>query len=131
MPSRKGRPNKKEVGVFSRHRSLVTVDLRSKAGRILKTIREDLTNQLGGAPTPAEALLIQSASIKAVRLYLMSDVLLERGDITNDEKCLAWVNSMRMDLTALGLKARPRVVEASPLRDYFDKPLPLEPNGDA
>jgi hypothetical protein len=125
---RLGKRNKPQIGPFSRDRSIVTVDLRYRAGRILKQVRDDLTQQLGGAPTAAEALMIQAASVKAVRLYMMSDVLLERGDIHSDEKALSWANSMRMDLMALGLKARPRVVETSPLRDYFEKPLPLEPD---
>ncbi len=95
------------VGPFSRDRRLVeaTVDRRTKVGRLFRTTVADLSDQIGGAPTPAQSLIIQSAALKACRLYLLSEKLLDGGEIgeKSDHNALAWLNSMRLDLTALGL----------------------------
>jgi hypothetical protein len=113
-------PRSRKVGPFSRDRSLSTLDKRTKAGRILRSTLADLTAHVGGDPTAAEALLIQSAALKATRLYLLSQKLLAGGEIgeDGDHHCLAWLNSMRQDLTALGLARRVRDVTPN-LADYI------------
>jgi hypothetical protein len=102
-----------KVGPFSRDRALSVLDKRTKAGRVLRVTISDLTRHVGGLPSPAEALIIQSAALKATRLFLLSEKLLAGGDIGNDGQALAWLNSMRQDLTALGLAARIRDVTPS------------------
>lgn len=79
---------------------------------MLRTTLSDLTAHCGGAPSAAERLLIQSAAIKATRLYLLSEKLLGGGEIgeDGDHHALAWLNSMRQDLTAIGLERRVRDV---------------------
>jgi hypothetical protein len=62
-----GRP----PGPFARDRSLTTIDRRTKAGRVLRQTRADLIDMLGGNPTAAEALIVQSAAVKATRLFLL------------------------------------------------------------
>ena len=104
-----------QVGPFSRDRALSTVDKRTKAGRVLRTTIADLTSHVGGLPSPAEALIIQSAALKATRLYLLSEKLLSGGELGDDgdHHALAWLNSMRQDLTALGLARRIKDVSPS------------------
>jgi hypothetical protein len=104
-----------KVGPFSRDRALTTLDKRTKAGRVLRTTIADLTRHVGGHPSPAEALIIQSAALKATRLYLLSEKLLAGGELgeDGDHHCLAWLNSMRQDLTALGLASRIKDVTPS------------------
>jgi len=113
-------PKIRKPGPFSRDRSLSTLDKRTKAGRVLRTTIGDLTAHLGGEPTAAEALLIQSAALKATRLFLLSEKLLAGGEIgeDGDHHALAWLNSMRQDLTALGLARRVRDVTPS-LSEYL------------
>ena len=119
--------NGRPLGPFARDRSLTTIDRRTKAGRVLRQTRIDLTDMLGGYPTAAESLIIQAASIKAVRLYLMSEQILSGVDFSegSDHHALAYLNSMRQDLTALGLERR--VKDISPklediLREHAAKP---------
>ena len=102
-----------KVGPFSRDRALSVLDKRTKAGRVLRVTISDLTRHVGGLPSPAEALIIQSAALKATRLFLLSEKLLAGGDIGNDGQALAWLNSMRQDLTALGLASRIKDVTPS------------------
>ncbi len=75
---------------------------------MLRQTRLDLTDQIGGDPSPAQALIIQSAAVKATRLFLLSDKLLSGGEIgdATDHNLLAWLNSLRLDLMALGLERR-------------------------
>jgi hypothetical protein len=104
--------NRRTVGPFSKDRSLTSVDKRTKAGRLLRQTRADLVDHLGGNPTVAERLIIDSASLKAMRLYLLSEKFLAGGDIgqDTDHNALAWLNSLRLDLSALGLAKRIRDV---------------------
>ncbi len=104
-----------KVGPFSKDRNIATLDRRTKPGRVLRTTVADLTRHLGGCPSPAEALIIQSAALKATRLYLLSEKLLAGGEIgeDGDHHALAWLNSMRQDLTALGLASRVKDVTPS------------------
>ncbi|MBX3527823.1 MAG: hypothetical protein KF904_16610 [Rhodoblastus sp.] len=95
-------------GPFSRDRALTAVDKRTKAGRLYRTTVAALAEQIGGNPSPAQALLIQSAALKAMRLFLLSEKLLEGGEVGqgSEHHALGWLNSMRADLQALGLESR-------------------------
>lgn len=62
-----------------------------------------------------EALIIQSAALKSVELFLLSEKLLDGGEIgeNSDHNALAWLNSLCLDLTALGLASRIKDVTPS------------------
>jgi hypothetical protein len=109
-PKSKAKHSTKPVGPFSKDRRLTTLDARGKVGRLLRQTRLDLTEQVGGDPSPAEALIIQSAALKAARLFLLSEKLIGGDDLAegSDHHALAWLNSMRLDLMALGLGRRIR-----------------------
>lgn len=116
-------------GPFSRDKTLSRLDRRTKAGKLMRTIAGDLVNDLGGDPSAAERLLIQAASVKAVRLSLLADMLLEGGDIGegSDHHAIAWFNSMRLDLMAIGLARRSKDITPSPLAEHFKRaPAPAE-----
>jgi hypothetical protein len=97
-------------GPFSSTTALTNLDRRTAAAKIMKRIVRDLMEHLGGDPTPPQRLLVQSASIKALRLALLADRLLTEESLAEgaDHHCLAWSNSMRLDLQALGLERRER-----------------------
>ncbi len=102
---------RKLAGPFSRDESLTALDRRTKAGRTLKRVIEDLMAHVGDATAP-QRLIVQAAALKAVRLSLLTENLLA-GDVLapgSDAHALAWLNSMRLDLQALGLERRERPV---------------------
>jgi hypothetical protein len=102
---------RKLVGPFSRDQSLTAIDRRTKPGRVLKATINELVAQIGD-PSPAQRLIIQSAALKAVRLSLLTENLLG-GDVLaegSDHHALAWLNSLRLDLVALGLERREKPV---------------------
>jgi hypothetical protein len=100
---------------MSRDHALATVDRRTRAGRVLRTVEADLVDHLGGHPSAAEMLIIRSAAIKATRLALLSEKLLSGEDLSDhaNDHALAWLNSMRLDLSALGLNRRVKDVSPS------------------
>ena len=89
----------------------------------MRKVEADLTSDVGGDPSTAERLLIQAAAVKATRVALLSEKLLEGGEPGEDgHHALAWLNSMRLDLVALGLQRRAKLVTPTHLADHFSRP---------
>jgi hypothetical protein len=120
--SGRGKPRSRagNAGPFARDSTLSTIDRRTRAGRVLRSVEADLVEHLGGNPTTAERLIIQSAALKATRLSLLTEKLLDKGDLSegSDHHALAWLNSLRLDLAALGLERRAKDVTPD-LKDYI------------
>ena len=124
----------KRVGPFSRPETLSRLDRRTKAGRVMRSVEADLTSDLGGDPSTAERLLIQAAAVKATRVSLLSERLLEGEEPGEDgHHALSWLNSLRLDLVALGLQRRARDIPNAPVRaaDHFAKPFMRRRNEEA
>ena len=110
-------------GPNSREEVLSRIDRRTRAGRVMRGVEADLANDLGGDPSAAQRLLIQSAAVKATRLALLADHLLDGAEIQSDQhNVLAWANSLRHDLQALGLKRIAKTIGSDPLSDHFSRP---------
>ena len=96
------------LGPNSRAERLGRIDGRTVVGKLISRVQSDLASDLGGDPSAAEKILIHAASIKAARLYLLQSQL-AAGEAQPDPKHhVAWSNSLRLDLLALGLKRRAR-----------------------
>jgi hypothetical protein len=97
----------RKPGPFSRDQSLAEVDRRTRPGRVLKSVVAELMQHIGDATTP-QRLLVQCAAVKAVRLALLTDQLLDGTPPSegSDHHALAWLNSLRLDLQALGLERK-------------------------
>ncbi len=105
------------IGAYSGGSALARVDLRTREGRFLQAIQQELTEHVGGQPNAAQQLLIRLASIKALRIALMADHVLSQESISerDDRQFLCWANSLRRDLDVLGLtrqaSSSPRLAE--------------------
>jgi hypothetical protein len=109
---------RKKPGPFSRDQAIVDLDRRTRAGRVMKGVIRELNAHIGDAMAP-QRLIIQSAALKSVRLALLSDQLLngEPPSEGSDHHALAWLNSLRLDLQALGLERKgPAALD---LREYL------------
>jgi hypothetical protein len=95
----------RKAGPFSRDQALTNLDRRTRAGRVLKSTVNELMEHLGGTATAPQRLLVQAAALKACRLALLTDNLLDGNPPSDgsDHHALSWLNSMRLDLMALGL----------------------------
>jgi hypothetical protein len=98
---------RRHPGPFSRDQAITDVDRRTREGRFLKTITTELINHLGDATAP-QRLIIQAAALKATRMMLLTDQLLAGVPLSagSDHHALAWLNSMRLDLQAIGLERK-------------------------
>ena len=67
----------------------------------------ELIAHIGDATAP-QRLLVQAAAVKATRLALLTDQLLDGTPPSegSDHHALAWLNSLRLDLMALGLERK-------------------------
>jgi hypothetical protein len=95
------------LGPYSKKTSLTVIDGRCRVARQIREFTEILVEHVGGKPTAAQSILIREASIKNCRLVLMTDSILADGGNTDfnlaTRTYLAWSNSLRRDLEALGL----------------------------
>lgn len=98
---------RKKPGPFSRDQALSDVDRRTRPGRVMKSVTAELIAHVGDASAP-QRLLVQCAALKAVRLMLLTDQLLDGTPPSegSDHHALAWLNSLRLDLQALGLERK-------------------------
>ena len=106
---------------------LDTIDRRSSAGVFMRRLREDLTDQLGGDPSPAQAILIEEAAKTALIAKAVGDYILRQADgLVRDGELLpvvvqreALVGSLTRMLVALGLERRGREVPS--ISEYLAK----------
>ena len=116
LSARQRRPSmakrkKRRIGVFSRRLSLSDLDLRTNAGKLANSIKNGLEAQIGN-PTPGQQILIKLVAIKVLRCEMMYDQVLSNprgGDLQDriENYFLAWSNSIRRDLEALGVLDTP------------------------
>lgn len=97
------------LGPHSRRLTLGALDLRTTEGQFAKAVRDALSLHLGSDLTPPQQLLVSAAAIKALRLELMVQRILapDALDAQQDGKFLAWANSLRRDLEAIGIARKP------------------------
>ncbi len=97
------------LGPHSRRLTLGRLDLRTSEGAFAKAVRDALASHLGGELTAPQQLLVSAAAIKSLRLELMVQRILapDALDAGQDGKFLAWANSLRRDLEAIGIARKP------------------------
>ena len=98
MGSQNGKTHKAYLSRFDR---------RTVEGRMLSQIEAGLAAALGGSPSPQQILILQRASIKAIRCALMEkEMLRKKGRVAPsvEKRYLSFARSLREDLRTLGLK---------------------------
>ena len=93
---------------------------RTRQARALRQIEAELATSLGGEPSPQQVLIIQRASVKAIRCAL-AEVAILAGTASDrlSEDWLRWSRELRADLLALGLERRTRTV--TDLKSYVEE----------
>jgi hypothetical protein len=86
------------------------LDGRTKLARALRAVEGDLVSAVGGNPTPQETIIIQRVVYKLARCTMFEAASLNGQGKPADEHYLAWANSLRLDLVALGLQRREKQV---------------------
>ncbi len=88
-------------------------DGRTREAKAIHQIQAELVAALGDV-TPQEILIIQRASVKALRCALVeAEILQKNGDASEGLKneYLSWSRELRRDLVALGLERRTKPVQ--------------------
>ena len=113
----------REIGPYSRPNALAKLDRRTKAARHFAAVVKQLTEHVGGNPSPVQAALIQRAAWLTVRVALFDKQFALRGDMTERETntYLAWSNSLARILAGLGNKRHASKQTPTSLGDYLSK----------
>jgi hypothetical protein len=107
----------RQIGPQSRPLSLARIDGRTKAAKLMASVRSELTSHVGGAPNFPQRCLIERAAVLAVRLAAIEEKIIDGEPIDND-RAIAWFNAHRRTIAALGLQ--PASTQAQPtLTDYL------------
>lgn len=108
-----------KLGPYSDCSTLAKLDGRTREARLLKSLRAELVQHVGGSPSPTQRLLIDQAVQLQLRLALMDADGSQIGEMTerNSRQYLAWANSLSRLLRQIGLKGQgqPRAT----LRDHL------------
>jgi hypothetical protein len=84
----------------------VQVDKRTRLGKWMKGLREDLKNDLGGNLTAMEEALLDRIVSKIAQCHLYETGVLTGQDFGSMDFYLAVSNSLRHDLNLIGLNKR-------------------------
>ena len=103
---------------------LARLDGRTRIAQFANAVNAELLAACGGnSATIGHRLLIGSATVKAVRLQLLSKRLLDEEFPPEEvERRFKWhSNSLREDLRALGLLNRPGATRVPSLSEYVEE----------
>jgi hypothetical protein len=117
------RRKKRRIGAFSKRLTFSDLDGRTNAGKYVNSIKDALEAQIG-TPSPGQQILIKLVAVKMLRCEMMYERVLSQPDGEDlqdrvENYFLAWSNSVRRDLQALG------VLESSP--NAIDELLKISP----
>jgi hypothetical protein len=85
------------------------IDGRTTLAKQLKQIKQELISDLGGDPSTAQMLLVDRIKFKAMQLYFY-EMAIASGNSEMSDRYIALSNSLRLDLTSLGLKRREKEI---------------------
>ena len=108
-----------KLGPYSDCSTLAKLDGRTKEARLLKSLRTELVQHVGGKPSSTQRLLIDQAVQLQLRLALMDAEDTGNGAMSdrNARQYLAWANSFSRLLRQLGLKGPAQ--QQPTLRDHL------------
>lgn len=85
----------------------VQVDGRTRLGKWMKSLRENLKKDLGGNLTTMEEVLLDRIVSKVVQNHLYEVGILSGKEFGSRDFYIALSNSLRRDLAVIGLKKKP------------------------
>lgn len=96
-----------KIGPNSPTGKLRLVDKRTRLGRLMTAVQDQLTDELG-RPTPQQQLIISTAAMRVARLQLLGEQMMaEEVCPFEAERRWNWhANGLRKDLSVLGLGER-------------------------
>ena len=95
-----------ELGPYSRAHTLRVIDGRRAEAKLMKAVRDELTQHIGGKPTVTQKMLIDRAATLTLRIRLLDRLTLSDAGLSekNAREAVCWENALRRTLTTLGMK---------------------------
>ncbi len=96
------------LGPYSSASILADLDGRSRAARLLRVMRAELSTHVGGHPSMVQQVLIGQAASLQLQISLMDAKAAERGgtmSARDSRHYLSWCANLQRLLRQLGLKA--------------------------
>lgn len=114
MGTKGTRKRPRKIGPYSKPDCVLNADRRTREGAYAKAVRDNLTAHVGGEPSAAEQLLIDSTTVLAVVTSIMGNAILEDSADAPARTAtfLAWNNTLRRNLEALGIKSKAKALPA-------------------
>lgn len=102
----------RKIGPHSRPNVLAKLDGRTREAQLMRKVREDLTQHIGGSPSATQAALIERAAWLSLHVALMDEKTMQpdAGPLSerDSRQYLAWSNALTRILRDLGAdKAKP------------------------
>ncbi|MBV9826127.1 MAG: hypothetical protein JO001_10700 [Alphaproteobacteria bacterium] len=100
----------RNIGPYSRPASLGKLDGRTREAALMRRVRAELTDHVGGSPTAPQRLLIERAAILALRCAQIDAAILADKALSlhDNNHAIAWHNAYRRTIAALGPEPPPR-----------------------
>ena len=111
-----GNTNAQKSGAFS-DLFARNLDKRTRVAKAIRTVRTELVAAMGENVSPQEQILIDRVVYKLLRCTLFEMSAINGDGGSSDGHYLAWANSLRLDLKALGLDRRS--AEVADLKSYL------------
>ena len=107
--------------------AIAGLDFRTREGRMVKQLREQLVAHVGGKPSATQGLLIEQAVQLQLRLAALDAAFADTGEMSlhASRSYLAWANSLTRLLRQLGLRGA--AAKAPTIAEIFAAPNPSRP----
>lgn len=104
------------IGPYSRPGAIAKLDGRTREARLLREVRAELAEHVGGKPSITERMLIERCAMLTLRLKQMDDKIASGSMTDLDARTyICWSNGLSRSLRLLGFKsavsAPPRLSE--------------------
>jgi len=110
-----------DIGPYSNPDAIAKLDRRTKEARLLRKVRDDLHDHLGGNLTVTQKAMVERAAMLTLHISLMDAKALEGGGLTerDSRQYLAWNNALMKVMKAMGTE-KPKAKPSAPsLRDFI------------
>jgi hypothetical protein len=96
----------RHIGPSSRPVTLAKLDGRTREAALMRQVRADLTEHVGGNPNAAQRVLIQRAVILALKCAQLDAAIIDGAELSlhATNHAIAWANALRRTIAALGVE---------------------------
>lgn len=109
------------IGPYCRPVTLAKLDGRTREAALMRRVRAELTAHVGGNPSFPQRVLIDRAAVLALRIAQIEAKMLAGETLTlhDNNHAIAWHNSYRRTIQAIGLQPATATAKPPSIADYW------------